>query len=269
MADNKTVIRASSLPSYADCSRRMIANMLFDEIRSMSFDLRSTSNNIGSALGSSTHEAAAYSLNSKIYNNDLGNESKAVDIAIETFKAIQSEEGIVYDDLTPNQGSAELQLVQNVRAYRKNIAPLIEPIEVEIRLQVDIGDDFILSGQFDVKEIDTLRDLKTGAVARANIHQYGAYTILCFAHQKTVNRIIEDYLPRKKNPEPEFYEYSPIIATNASKAILKRIKNEVQNFRENGEPTNFLANPGSMLCGEKYCPAWGTKFCKEHKTLST
>lgn len=266
MDDQKIIIRASGLPSYADCSRRAAAKFLREELKEAGYELHDTQQNIGAALGSSAHASAAYSLNSKMAEGNLGSEDTALDCAFETFREISKTEGIVYDGTTPTYDKAELHLKALVRSYRAQVAPIVEPIEVEIRLEADIGDGFIVSGQFDVREIPGLRDLKTGASSRANISQYGAYKLLCEVHNRLVERIIEDYLPRGKTPTPEQFEYDATIAANAARAILKRIKADVTAFRVTAEPTSFIANPQSMLCSDRYCPVWGTAFCREHKT---
>lgn len=259
------VLRASSLPSYADCPRRTAAKLLWEELKALGYDLRETAQGIGAALGSSTHEAASYSLNSKINDGSLGNTSHAMDLAFEAFHEIQKTEGIVYDSTTPTYDRAELQLKTLVHTYRLKVAPGIAPVEVEVRLEANIGDGFILSGKFDVRELEAIRDLKTGAASRAHISQYGGYVLLCRVHQRPVDKIIEDYLPRKKEPEPEFYHYDAEAAVNAARAILKRMKDDVAAFRASGEPTSFIANPQSMLCSDRFCPVWGTAFCREHK----
>jgi hypothetical protein len=262
----KTVIRASGLPSYADCSRRAATRFLGTEIADAGYLLRNdVGANIGAALGSSTHEAASYSLNSKMYDSNLGTDNDALELAMNKLHDI-GKDGISYDDTTPTYDRAELQLRVLVSSYRTLLGPIIEPVEVEVRLEANIGEGFIFSGQFDVRELTTIRDLKTGAVARANIAQYGGYALLCRVHNRTVEKIVEDYLPRQRIPEPEFYEYGVNDAMLAASAILKRIKADVANFRTTGEPTSFIANPQSMLCSDKFCPAWGTKFCCEHKT---
>lgn len=261
----KIVVRSSSLPSYADCPRRTAGKLLAKEIAALGITLRETSQGVGAALGSSTHQAAAYSLNSKINDGSLGNAAHAMDLAFELYHEIQKTEGIVYDGATPTYDRAELQLKTLVNCYRKMVAPGIEPIEVEVRLEADIGDGFVLSGQFDVREIETIRDLKTGAASRAHISQYGSYALLCRVHQRTVDKIVEDYLPRKKEPEPEYFYYDAEVAVNAARAILKRLKDDVAAFRASGEPTSFIANPQSMLCSDRFCPVWGTAFCREHK----
>jgi len=265
LTTKKLTVRASSLPSYADCSRRTAAKLLWEELAALGFIFRDTAQGIGAALGSSTHQAASYSLNSKISEGTLGNESHAMDLAFEVFHEIQKTEGIVYDGTTPTYDRAELQLKTLVNCYRKQVAPGIEPVEVEVRLEADIGGGFVLSGQFDVREAVTLRDLKTGAASRANISQYGAYALLCIVHHRAVEQIVEDYLPRKKEPEPETYHYDVQAAMGATRAILKRMKDDVAMFRESGEPTSFIANPQSMLCSDRFCPVWGTAFCREHK----
>ena len=259
------VIRASSLPSYADCPRRTAAKLLWEELAAQGYSLRETSQGIGSALGTSTHEAANYSLSHKIKNGDLGNASEAIDMAFETFHTIQNVEGIVYDSTTPTYDRAELQLKTLVTTYREKVAPAIKPVEVEIRLEANIGDGFVLSGKFDVRELTTIRDLKTGAASRAHISQYGAYGMLCNVHGRPVEQIVEDYLPRKREPEPETYPYDVAVAMNAARAILKGLKRDVAEYRETGDPTSFIANPQSMLCSDRFCPVWGTEFCREHK----
>jgi hypothetical protein len=30
-----------------------------------------------------------------------------------------------------------------------------------------------------------------------------------------------------------------------------------------GDPWAFQSNPNSVLCGERFCPAWGTDFCRD------
>lgn len=263
--ETRIVLRASGLPSYADCSRRAAIRFLYEEITDAGFELRTdVGTNVGAALGSSTHEAASYSLNSKMYDGNLGKDTDALELAMNKFEAI-GRDGIAYDPSTPTYDRAELQLRSLVQAYRTQVAPIIEPVEVEVRLEADIGDGFILSGQFDARELIALHDLKTGAVARANIVQYGGYIMLCRIHGRTVERIIEDYLPRDKAPKLERYEYGVMDAMLAARAIMKRIKADVAEFRASGEPTSFIANPQSMLCSDKFCAAWGTKFCREHK----
>lgn len=224
------VVRSSSLPSYADCARRTGAKLLCEELAAQGYTFRETSQGIGSALGTSTHEAAAYSLSHKIKNGDLGNASEAMDMAFETFHTIQNMEGIVFDSTTPTYDRAELQLKTLVSVYRSHVAPNIQPVEVEIRLEADIGDGYVLSGKFDVRELLTIRDLKTGAASRAHISQYGAYGMLCQAHGRTVENIVEDYLPRKREPEPETYPYDVDVAMNAARAVLKGLKRDVAEF---------------------------------------
>jgi len=259
------VIRSSSLPSYADCARRTGAKLLWEELAAQGYTFRETSQGVGAALGTSTHEAANFSLSQKIKDGSLGNASEAMDMAFETFHTIQNMEGIVYDSTTPTYDRAELQLKTLVNIYRLKVAPGIQPVEVEIRLEANIGDGYVLSGKFDVRELVTIRDLKTGAASRAHISQYGAYGMLCMAHGRTVESIIEDYLPRKREPEPETYHYDVDVAMNAARGILKGLKRDVAEYRETGDPTSFIANPQSMLCSDRFCPVWGTEFCREHK----
>ena len=57
MAD--TVIRASSLPNYPDCSLRWAATTMRKEIEGLGWELRDLPQNIGAANGTAVHAAAA------------------------------------------------------------------------------------------------------------------------------------------------------------------------------------------------------------------
>lgn len=261
----KTMIRASLLPSYADCARRAALTVIPDEIKDFGFDLRETPRGVGASIGTSMHEVAAYSMSNKIATGELGSAEEAEQRALAKFEEIKSTEGIEYDSHTLTYDRAQKQLCTLTEVYRGQLAPLIQPVEVEKRLFCDLGDGFYASGQFDVREISTIRDLKTGAASRAHISQYGLYFILCAVNERPAANIIEDWLPRSKDPKPEHFEYDVHVAARAARSIIRRIKADIAEFRATQEPSAFIANPQSMLCGDKFCPAWGTKFCREHK----
>jgi hypothetical protein len=49
---------------------------------------------------------------------------------------------------------------------------------------------------------------------------------------------------------------------NVAMSLIRKLERDYKEFLETGDPNTFLANPASMLCSEKYCPAWGTGFCQ-------
>jgi len=60
-------------------------------------------------------------------------------------------------------------------------------------------------------------------------------------------------------------------AETAATNIIRHIEGDLRTFREGdparrilpGDPWSFVANPASILCSPKYCPAFGTQFCRE------
>ena len=125
-----------------------------------------------------------------------------------------------------------------------------------------------LVGHLDAREVGRIRDLKSGTTRRANQAQYGGYAILATLNGIPVGEIVEDYIQRVKvdapQPPPELHQYTLTTATTAAKTIIKGIIREFQDFSATGEPWAFPANPMSMMCKDKFCPAWGTDFCQEH-----
>jgi hypothetical protein len=272
-------IRPSSLTTYADCSRRWAARQLVAEIKEAGYRLRfEAPTHIGAAVGSGVHAAAAYTLGEKRESGTLGNDSEAEDRAIEEFEA-RAEHGLMWDDTTDTLGVAKRQIARMTKMYRRTLAPEIEPLLIEERLEGDLGDGWSISGQLDTLNGDpdaALRDLKTGTRQRANGVQYGAYVMLFRGHGYTVDRISEDYLRRvridREQPEPEEHPIAIGPAIEDAWALIEDIKRSARIFENrlsdpNGRAphTAFRANPGSSMCGDKWCTAWGTDFCKAHR----
>ncbi len=69
-----TVIRASSLPGYSDCSRMWAARTLKKEITDAGYNLTATMRiSVGASVGTGVHGGAAHMLQSKMETGDLGN----------------------------------------------------------------------------------------------------------------------------------------------------------------------------------------------------
>lgn len=124
-----------------------------------------------------------------------------------------------------------------------------------------------VSGQVDIV-VDSelsLDDIKTGKQSRNNAPQYGSYTRLLRAHGVPVQGIKEHYVPRvplkQDQPPPVTIRYDMQKAEAASELIMVRIERDVSAWRETGSPDAFLPNPGSVLCSDRFCGAWGTAWC--------
>ena len=100
----------------------------------------------------------------------------AAETLIETVR-----EGVAYDAITANRQAGEAQAIGMARAYNRAIAPLVEPIIVEERLEAEIAPGVVLSGQPDVvaREPNRIRDVKTSArPGGTHAPQIGAYSLL-------------------------------------------------------------------------------------------
>lgn len=269
MAD--IVIRPSTLPMYPDCKRRTIARAYRDIVEAAGFKLRETSTSVAAAIGSAVHAGAAATLIQKARDGTLGLDDEAEDKTIETLRASLRQGEISYDEITPAPTSAEKQSRRMVHSYRAVIAPLVKVLAVEERRTVRLGGEFVLSGQGDVIAVEPsgVRDTKTGAVDRVHLAQLGAYSLIYRGHDFAVDRLLQDFIPRvpvaKPQPPPVTTEYSVPLAEQVAEARIAEISRDLGKFLETGNPQAFAANPMSLLCSERWCPAWGTAFCREHR----
>lgn len=276
-----TVIRASSLPGYSDCQRRWAARTLHSELRAAGYDVSEHKiTSIGASVGTGVHGGAAVMLLEKMKNGEVAETviSQAGDFAINELTE-KSKEGVLWDKATENMNDAQKQVLRMLTVYRLGVMPNINPVAVERRLEADLGNGFTLSGQSDLQTLQPgdIRDTKTGTVARQHFAQIGSYSLLARTRHKEfpVTQLHVDFIPRvsMKKPQPEAIveEYDQVIAENAAQATIDHIKTAVAEFRRrvtdgDAPPENaFLANPSSMLCSAKWCPAHGTNFCREHK----
>lgn len=273
-----TIIRASSLPGYPDCARRWAAGNLRKEVEAAGYRIRKGERaNIGASIGTGMHGGIAYMLIEKMNTGSLGNATEADQRALQEFSE-QVANGVMFDELTENLNDGQKQILRMVKSYRVDIAPNVTPVSVERRLNVQVGGDFMLSGQSDAQalEPDTIRDAKSGKRLRAHYGQLGAYSLLArSAHPELkAQKLCVDFMPRVslKNEQPDattiFYDQA--VAEQATMSTINRIKADVGEFRRRIETGDappehaFLANPSSGLCSPKWCPAHGTDFCREH-----
>lgn len=275
MTEQKTIIRPSSLSSWPDCPRRAAAGSYSKEIEAAGWSLRALPHNVAASVGTATHKATAVMLEEKMAGRyGQGTVTAAEQAGVEAFDEIVRE-GLTWDATSPNADTAQQQIVRMSRTYATHLVPVIQPIAVEERLDVDAGDGFILSGQSDAmaREPGRVRDTKTGTVHRVHSGQLGAYSIIQHSHGRDVRSATVDFIKRvsirKDQPPPVVSEYGidEIVAVALSR--IARVKAEVTEFRRRLEagdsPPEFAfdTNPMSMLCSEKFCPAWGTNWCAE------
>jgi hypothetical protein len=113
--------------------------------------------------------------------------------------------------------------------------------------------------------VDDIRDTKAGALHRPYAPQLGAYSLLRRSNGGVVRGLYIDWIERevKTNPQPPVMseQYNIDTCERAAWATIQRIKSDYLKFQETADPWSFVANPMSLMCSERYCPAHGTKFC--------
>lgn len=262
------IIRASSLSSYADCARRESAKTFKTYIEDAGYKLNKSVGNVGAAIGTGVHGCMNYTLTQKMETGEPGSDSAANDCAIEALRA-EAHKGIHYDSITTDLNQAEKQVLRKSNMFRRVVAPDIKPVAVEVRLNAKVDNTFELSGQVDYREEGVVGDLKTGKKSRYGAPQYGAYSLLSRSHGIPVTRIREHFMPTVplKNPEgePQTIWYGAPKAEQHAMAVMAYMKKDFESFLKNGDRFAFRSNASSMMCDPKYCPAFGTNFCKEHK----
>jgi hypothetical protein len=259
-------IRASMLPSYNDCPRRAAANQWRPIITEMGFALREVSTSIGAAVGTSCHEAAKLMIECKMQ----GTQHKMTDIIDAAFSNLHkgTVAGVTLDNTTTSINEAEKQISVLALAFERDVLPSTESVELELQMKARITDDAEFTGRCDTEQVDeTIDDWKYGSKMRYYGSQLGGYSILKKSRTgKSAKRVSIYHLPRvsvkKSYPGTARYFYNVESCEVAAFYAIQRIKADIDKFIKTQNPWIFPANPMSMMCSEKYCPAFGTSFCE-------
>jgi len=274
------IIRASALSTYPDCNRRGAARLFWREIEAAGFRLRHTARSIGALIGTAVHRAAEVTLTEKATSGVLPPVSVATDCAVQSLGEQMRQGEIAFDGTGPtyNRTDADHQTLGMIRIYHQIVAPEVRPLLIEQRLEAEAAPGLILSGQPDVVALEpgAIRDLKTG-VRRSASHapQLGAYSLLSRSLGLDIDEASIDFIqrvrPGRPQPDPISKPVPIAQAETAATNILRHIEADLRTFRQGdperrilpGDPWAFQANPASILCSPKWCPAFGTQFCKE------
>jgi hypothetical protein len=257
------IIRSSMLPSYADCARRTVAKQWPKLLAEAGYEVRRLLPSAGAAVGTAAH-AAVEGLRRQLWAGQDADLPAAMVPALEKLQTELSP-GAEWDTTTPNVAAAEVQ----VRRLAQAMLPLLReqrPAAVELALAANLKDGWELTGHIDyLGEGGEVDDYKTGAVRRPYQTQLGSYAILAKAHNYHVTTVSITWARRARadrpQPPPEVQRYDVEVATSEAWCTIERIKREMEEFKRSGDAGVLPANPMSMMCSQKYCPAHGTSFC--------
>ena len=255
------------LPGYADCARRAAAKQYRRLIEAAGFELRQLLPSVGAAVGTAVHAALEHALRAKMERGAPATPEEGVAAALGAFRE-EIGPGAEWDDTTPNLQAAEYQ-IHRMTAACASLLTELKPAAVELELRAQIDDGWELTGRLDLLEEDGhLDDFKTGALPRPYQAQLGAYSLLARSNGYAVRSAGTTFILREKKtkpqPPPRRQQYDLATAERAAYATIKAVQRDVERFRQSGDPFEFAANPMSLMCSRRYCPAWGTNFCRMH-----
>lgn len=254
------------------------------ELLAAGYDIRGpAASHVGALVGTGVHTGAAYMLDHMRMDGSPGAEGEAIERGIVSFRERMQAEGATWDEITDQANTAEKQIRRMVLVYRREVAPMVRPIEVEERAEAEFAPGWILSGQVDALESLTadgegqaIGDTKTGRVRRHHGPQLGAYSLLFEAHGFKPTRAHTDFIQRvplaKEQPSAQRHPVDLKVARQDAWGVMQRIRADAEEFeRRLADPAGddprgaWLPNPASSLCSPRWCPAHGTRWCSSHR----
>jgi len=217
-------------------------------------------------VGTAVHKAAQADLRMKLESKfqDLMPIDDMQDLAAETLKkrwesegcVLQDEEKLVGEKETRNQ--AINKAVRLAGVYHEDLAPHIMPTHVERKWVIELkGYPMDLSGQMDVQEVDSIRDLKTGSKAPIKTMADNSQQLTVYA---LAAQIIDGHMPERllldhciQTPKKK-KAYVATQQTFRTQADIQMLLNRLQCYITNIQKGAFIpANTSDWWCSPKWC----------------
>lgn len=269
-------IRASSLATHATCER-MWAGKLAQDTRSGFAAVFSAHgftvptkrpHNIGSAIGSSLDEGFRNMWQGKLDGYVVDPEQ----VAVSAFRKLD-DGTILFDQKvgTKDSDTAIKQIKRMVAEYKPK-AETMTPQRMQFRMvgRPDPLKPYIISGTPDQYLINRdYVDLKAGKNLGQYKTQLGTYSLLGRSNGMDSNRLFIHWIPRSTINKPQKklveQEYDKRVAETAAHYEIEAALEQLEKFRETGNPWVFPTKPDQNLCTKKWCPVYGTPFCEMGK----
>ena len=267
-------LRASSLPGYTDCPRRAAARMFKPELAALGHDIAPARSSVSASIGTALHSMMADLLRRKQAYGSLTPDD--ITIAVDGVRpAFESElaSEVIWDQTTPHLQTAFKQLRAMAGAFLP-IARHVEPLFIEqafTKLVNPVGGDatpVLLTGHLDVMDVrNEIHDHKTGVKFPSCHAQLGAYAMLAEYNGHEVSNVRVNFVQRLGVTKLDQAEAQTVRlplepCMSAAWSTIKQFQLHYLDWVNSREPEAFPANPVSMMCTPKYCPAYGTSFCQ-------
>ena len=264
-------IRASMLPDYGDCARRAAVKQYRSTFEAHGYEFRTTVFGTAAAVGTAGHKGGELLMIRK-WSHQPVKPQDVMDESIEGFKE-EIKDGAEWDDKIPNANTAISMIQAIIQAYYQGPYQTEMPATVkgapalELSLKAQISDGWLLTGHPDLfTNVGKVWDTKTGARLNPYYAQLGANSLLLRSAGETVTGAGIHFIKRPTKAAPvtvcEPVDYPLAESERAALAVIARIKADMMAYQEHQRPDVFMCNLSSHLCSEKFCPAYGTKFCE-------
>lgn len=266
-------IRASMLPSYQDCPRRSAAGQFRTIIEAAGYTLNQRPQIVGIAVGQGLHAGVKQQADTFISSGQWGSIDDAIDSGIDRYHQ-DIKDGVIFDNNTVSSNEAEKQIITQVKSFVYEVTPHIKPVKCE-RKYISVTEDkeFEFTGSADLIDTDDIiDDIKGGARSRPYHAQFGGYALLRRAEREGETKGCRVWhMPRvstkKSYPGAQMHVYDVKLCILSASYTINQIKSNVKSFLKTKSSWAFPANPLSMMCSDKYCPAWGTEFCEFNRKV--
>lgn len=269
-------LRASSLSDFESCQRRAGARFLQASglDREFGVQLRRTKQHIGAVVGTGTHAGAAVLMQEFAETGQQGGDhrrKRAMDVAASSVTD-QCREPSVMDETTPTNAAAVDAAQKITERIYLDVIPASKPLVIEKGYSATFRglegeDEFLVTGTVDLFLVTRdLVDFKTGRNRPKPLAQQGAYSLILRSNGRDVERasIMFGKRPKRGSPADKIEPINlPLSDAERHALSVSRIASRaISDLVSSGDPNVLPANPGCMLCSEKFCPAFNSDFCR-------
>jgi len=286
--DGNFIIRASSLPTWADCERRWAADNVSSlarrctEERTQSKDPKRK--NFGALFGRAGHLGTQSMLEDRLHGRDIdfwkGVDAAKENLTQEVLSEMMAKRQLHWDQVTKNLDVGLAQL-ESVLEKMLPFCESVEPLLIEAELEMDWAPGVILRGHPDLvdRDGDTV-DLKFGARKANYIGQFGAYGWLLPNNKSEVYVRPRDFVlvhpPRSswdkkaqyvKQKDIAIFRYDFDACIDSAYRQMEGIAAAVKKYESERKSDKrlwvFNTNPNSKYCTKTTCRAYGTSSCDQ------